>query len=198
MRRKQIKAISLIAAVSVILLVVWYSSSQNAITVQTQEIVLSELWEKIANYTDMLNSTANLIWLHLRVSGKKVQSLHIEFTALNSNGENRVYYVDVNSLGVVKINSKAINRVQHTLHPLEVFKELDRYGLKNIGPEYTIDVDFEWGDLEYTGPYLLTDGKLTPLEKVEFHTQTPVCTIVVCKDSCEVWLLKRDLARAEN
>ncbi len=135
--------------------------------------------------------------MHLVVSGGEVQLLHIEFTALNHNGESRVYFVDIRP-PKVEVRAWSIDKVQHTLHPLEVFKELDRYGLKNIGPEYTIDVDFEWGDLEYTGPYLLTDGKLTPLEKVEFHTQTPVCNIVVCKDSCEVWLLKRDLARAEN
>ncbi|WP_202319745.1 hypothetical protein [Archaeoglobus neptunius] len=196
--KRQIKAISPIAAVSVILLVVLLqSSSQNAITVQTREVVLSELWEKIA--TDMLNSTANLIWLHLRVSEEKVQSLHLEFTALNSKGENRIYYVDVNPSGAVKINSKAIERVQRTIHPLEVFRELDRYGLKNIGSEYTLDVDFEWGDLEYSeNLYLLTNGKLTPLKKVEFHTQSPICHIVVCRSGCEVWLLKRDLLRAER
>ncbi len=199
--KRQIKAISLIAAVSVVLLVVLQSSSQNAITVQTQleEIALSELWGKVANYTDMINSTANLIWLHLRVSGEKVQSLHIEFAALNSKGENRVYYVDVNPSGAVKINSRSINEVQHTIHPLEVFRELDRYGLKNIGSEYTIDVDFEWGDLVYSGNlYLLTNGKLTPLKEVEFHTRSPICNIVVCRGTCEVWLLKQDLSEAEN
>jgi len=160
------------------------------------------LWKAIMNDIDIQNSTANLQWSHLKVSDNKIQSLHLEFTGKNSKGESRIYYVDINSLGIVKIYSKPIRDFQHTIHPAYIFNELDEFGLKNVGSDYTLDISFEWGDLgfnsSYGDLYILKDGKLTPLEKVVFHVNTPICKIVVCKNVCEVWFIQDDLLKAEE
>ncbi|WP_148212082.1 hypothetical protein [Ferroglobus placidus] len=128
--------------------------------------------------------------------------MHLEFTSKNSQGESRIYYVDVNTLGIVKTYSKPIRDSQHTMHPAYIFNELDEYGLKNVGSDYTLDISFEWGDLEfdssYGDVYLLKDGGLIPLEKVIFHTNLPISRILVCKSTCEVWLTQNDLSKAEE
>ncbi len=201
------KIVALLCALFLVIIAGIYLQSGNdsyAFTIQTEieKVSLSILWNAVMDNINVQNSTANLQWLHLRVSDDKVQSLHFEFTGENSQGESRIYYVDVNSLGIVKIYSKAIIGSQHTVHPAYIFSELDKFGLKNIASNYTVDISFEWGDLgfdsSYGDVYLLKDGELIPLEKATFHTNLPIGRIVVCKSTCEVWLTQNDLSKAEE
>ena len=57
------------------------------------------------------------------------------------------------TLGVVKIYYKLIRELQHTIHPAYIFNELDEFGLKNVGSDYTLDISFEWGDLGFNSSY---------------------------------------------
>jgi len=178
---------------------------RHTFTTQTEieKVRLSILWKAVTDDIDVQNSTVNLQWLHLKVFDDRIKSLHFEFTGKNSQGESRIYYVDINSLGVVKIHSKPIRDFQHTIHPAYIFNELDEFGLKNIGSDYTLDISFEWGDLgfnsSYGNLYLLKEGKLISLEKVVFHTNIPICRIDVCRNNaCETWFVQSDLLRAEK
>ena len=179
-------------------------NKSHTFTIQTEieKVRLSILWKAVTNGTDLQNLTANLQWLHLKVSNDKIQFLHFEFTGKSSQGESRIYYVDVNSLGIVKIYSKPIRDFQHTVHPACIFNELDELGLKNVGSDYTLDISFERGDLgfnsSYGDLYMLKDGKLIPLERVVFHVNTPICRILVCKNVCEVWFIQDDLLKSEE
>ncbi len=183
----------------------WHIKSENGIKIQTKinNIKLSSLWAKITDYANLQNSTANLEWLHLRVSDGKLQSLHLEFTGEDRQGRSRIYYVDINSLGLINIYSRSIRVVQHTTHPDYIFAELDKLGLEKIGHNFILDADFEWGDLIFNstcgGLYLLDGGKLVPIKQVTFHTNTPVCRILVCRNSsCEVWFTQEDLLKADD
>jgi hypothetical protein len=172
------------------------------IQTEIENVKLSVLWKAVINDINVQNLTANLQWLHLKVSDGKIQSLHFEFAGKNSQGESRIYYVDINSIGLVKIYSKPIRDFQHMIHPAHIFNELDEFGLKNIGSDYTLDISFEWGDLgfnsSYGDLYLLKDGELIPLEKITFHVNTPICRILVCRDSCDVWFIQDDLSKAKE
>ena len=188
----------------------WYLQGKNeshAFTIQTElkRVKLSTLWIAVMNSIDMQNSTANLEWLHwlhLKASDGKIQILHLEFTGENAQGRSRIYHVNVNPSGFVTIYSQPIENIQHTIHPMRIFKELDKFGLENIGSNYTLDIDFEQGDLGFDSAYgelyLLKDGKLIPLEKVIFHVNTPICRILVCRETCEVWFVQNDLLKAEK
>jgi hypothetical protein len=173
-------------------------------TIQTElkKVKLSTLWIAVTSSVDLQNSTANLEWLHLKASDGKIRSLHLEFTGKNSRGESRIYYMNVNPSRLVNIYSKSIGDVQYTTHPTHIFAKLDEFGLENIGSDYTLDISFEWGDLGFNSShgdlYLLKDGKLIPLEKVTFHVSSPICRILVCKDTCEVWFTQDDLLKAEE
>jgi len=185
----------------------WYLRGENeshAFTIQTdlKKVKLSTLWIAVTNSTDVQNSTANLEWLYLKAFDGKIQILHLEFTGKNTQGRSRIYYVNVNPLGFVTIYSKSIENVQHTTHPMHIFSELDKFGLENIGSNYTLDIDFEQGDLGFDSAYgelyLLKDGELIPLEKVIFHVNTPICRILVCRETCEAWFVQNDLLKAEK
>ncbi|HIP25022.1 MAG TPA: hypothetical protein EYG81_00940, partial [Archaeoglobus profundus] len=56
-------------------------NENHAFTIQTEfeKVKLCMLWKAIMNDIDVQNSTANLQWLHLKVSDNKIQSLHLEF-----------------------------------------------------------------------------------------------------------------------
>jgi len=202
--KKIVAFLCILLLVTITSLYLQSGNESHTFTIQTEieKVRLSILWKAVTNGTDLQNSTANLQWLHLKVSDGKIRSLHFEFTGKNSQGESRIYYVDVNSLGIVKIHSKPIVDSQHTIHPAYVFSELDKFGLKNISSNYTLDISFEWGDLgfdsSYGDLYMLKDGKLIPLKRVVFHVNTPICRILVCKNVCEVWFIQDDLLKAEE
>ena len=205
--KKRIVVLCICTALSLTVIASWYLGSENEsyeFTIQTEleEIKLSTLWIAVTKSIDLQNSTANLGWLHLEASDGKIQSLHLEFTGKNSQGKNRIYFVNINSLGKIDIYSKPIGDIRFTKHPMRVFVELDKFGLERIGSDYTLDIDFEWGDFGfnsyYSDLYLLKGSKLIPLEMVIFHTNSPICTILVCKDSCEIWITQDDLSKAEE
>jgi len=172
------------------------------IQTELREVKLSALWIAVTNSVDLQNSTANLEWLRLKASNGKIQSLLLIFAGKNSQGKNMIYYVNINPSGDVDIYSKPTGDIQFTTHPMRVFVELDELGLDRIGLDYSLDLSFEWGDLgfnsSYGNIYLLEDGRLRPLESVTFHTNSPICRILVCKDTCEVWFIQEDLSKAEE
>ncbi len=201
---KKIVAVLCVVLFLITIVGLYLRSETKNCTIQTEleKVELSMVWQAAVSSVDLQNQTANLEWLHLKVSDRKIQSLHLEFTGKNSQGKSRMYYVDVNSLGRVKIHSKSVRELQPTTHPMNVLRELDKFGLENVGADYTLDISFEWGDLgfnsSYGNLYLLKEGKLIPLEKVVFHTNIPICRIDVCKGACETWFVQNDLLRAEK
>ncbi|WP_456329427.1 hypothetical protein [Archaeoglobus sp.] len=205
--RREIVVLSICTLLLLTVIASWHLGSENEsyeFTIQTElnKVKLSTLWNAVAKSVDLQNSTANLEWLRLKASDGKIRSLHLEFKGVNSQGKGRIYYVNVNPSGNVDVYSRSIDDVQFTRHPMHIFAELDEFGLEKIGSDYTLDVDFEWGDLGFNSSYvdlnLLKDGKLIPLEKVTFHTNSPVFTILVCKDTCETWFTQEDLSKAEE
>jgi hypothetical protein len=163
---------------------------------------LSDIWSVIVKAANVQNETANLEWFRLKVEDGKMHLLHLEFNGNGVDGRKRVYFVDVDSSGRVRINSGTVEQAISTRHPAKVFRELDSLGLYSIGSSYTLSVDFEWGDMGFdstvTPLYLLEYGELKPLREVVFHTDRPVCEIEVCKNGCEVWFLREDLRRASE
>ncbi|WP_456468628.1 hypothetical protein [Archaeoglobus sp.] len=205
--KRVIVVLCICIALFLVVIASWYLGSENKsyeFTIQTElkKVKLSTLWIAVTKSVDLQNSTANLEWLYLKASDGKIRSLHLEFTGKNSQGESRIYYMNVNPSGLVNIYSKSIGDIQCTTHPMHIFARLDEFGLENIGSDYTLDTSFEWGDLgfnsSYGNLYLLKDGKLIPLEKVTFHVNSPICRILVCKDTCEVWFTQDDLLKAEE
>lgn len=163
---------------------------------------LSDFWSAVVKAANVQNETANLEWLRLKVEDGKIHLLHLEFNGNGVDGRKRVYFVDVDSTGRVRINSGTVEQSISTRHPTKVFRELDALGLYSIGSSYTLSVDFEWGDIGFdstvTPLYLLENGELKPLRGVVFHTDWPVCEIAVCKNGCEVWFIREDLSRASE
>jgi|GEM_PF-893609 len=148
---------------------------------------LSELWVTVANQTGIDNSTAILDQLRIRtMQDGSVKSLILEFYADNQD-IHHWYHAELNPTGAITWYQSLTDDIPEGTHPLNLFTEIEQISYRELIDKragLAIEVDSQWGDLEYDAGYgdlfVLDNGKLTPLKRAVFHTDEPFYDIFIC------------------
>lgn len=190
------------------------TEAEEKITFPTalSELSLVQIWEKVVEVTDVQDSTADLRSFSLQGRENEmgeISFLYFEFHGMNTEGKSQSYRIDLNGTkGELIRHSYDLDEVYMSAspnHPLEYFEELDKVGLANMetNAHFWISIDFQWGDLGwvrddiYTDIYRLNDGELTSLNKIIFHTDTPVGHIEVANGGArQTWFITSDIDKA--
>ncbi|GAB7016257.1 hypothetical protein [Methanogenium cariaci] len=150
---------------------------------------LSNLWSIVTDQTGVDNSTAILSQISIITAPDGViESLIFDFYG-DEEGIHQWYHVGVNPKGAITWRSSKIDGVPPKgTHPLSLFTEIERIPYREWFGEkagLAIDVDSQSGDLSYGASsysdiFVLDTGELTPLKRVEFHTDEPFYEITIC------------------
>lgn len=174
------------------------------------ELSLLELWDMIANSTDIQEQTAEMGTFHMDCNDNcSMDHLYFTFGGRNSEGRPCIYFADFNHESKIDIRSYEVDSFPVKRHPALVFEEIDKLGLDSLNPSdegMTIHISFMSGDVGYGNDYLnifhLENGALMPLDEIIYHSQVPWCTIsvyhLVPNDRTETWFLSEDISLAET
>jgi len=165
------------------------NSGQNyaCISPNAYGLPLSSLWETVLENVGVENETAVLQWLYVEIDRDgKVEHIVLQFSG-TFNGEPRWYQVEVFS-GKVKWHSWKAEEVGRGLHPLTLFKEIEKLNLREIPSGengITIDTAPISGSVgyedRYSDIYLLKNGILIPLKRIVFDSDIPWYLVGICK-----------------
>jgi hypothetical protein len=152
-----------------------------------KELSLLELWEMIADSTDIQERTAELGTFHMNYNNEgKMDHLYFDFGGRNREGRPCLYFADFNHESKIDIRAYEVDSFPVKRHPALVFEEIDKLCLDMLKPGsegMTVHISFTSGDVGYRNNYLdilhLENGVLVPLNEIIFHSQVPWCTISV-------------------
>lgn len=146
---------------------------------------LSELWNLTLEEMKASNeSILNLFYVETDENGN-LNHLILEFTDVKAR---KTYHFEYSNGKLHYYSAKAEN--VKGLHPMTIFRELEKLDFRDILREYpykgfVIDVDKESGDVgydsNYTKIYLLFNGSLIPLKGIIFHSENPWYVVKICK-----------------
>jgi len=154
------------------------------------ELSLTEMWNAVADVTDVQESMAELGSFNLRADEDGgIDSLYFDFRGRNKEGRPYIYFAEMGGEGKIDIReNESKNSVSLSAHPMTVFAEIDKVGLDSLEPGeagFAMEISFQEGDVgysyDYSDIYHLEDGALRQLEEIIFHSETPWCTIGVYK-----------------
>lgn len=157
------------------------------VPITLDEFTLTDFWKKTAAATDIQEISAQLDSLYLSTEATgAIRVQYLTFHGQNEKGRPTLYWVSTNTEGELYWHSSEQNFSMITQHPLDVFAEIDSYGLPAIpqGDDgYNLRVGYQWGGIKYSSDnmaiYRLCDGELTPLKEISFATNIPLATIEV-------------------
>jgi hypothetical protein len=150
---------------------------------------LSSLWEIVLENTKVENKSVILNWLHIDINGNgDIEHIILEFSGVIDQ-RCKMYHIEVNARGKVRWYSADIDNASGGMHPLTLFKELEKLNFREIpsGDDgISIDVSATSGSVGYEDNkcvdiYLLKNGSLIPLKKVIFESSIPWYPIEICK-----------------
>ena len=191
MSKKLLFGILAIAVVFVagVLLGLSLKSNQNYACIQPNAygLPLSSLWKTVLENAEIENETAVLQWLYVEIDKDgRVEHIVLQFTGI-FNGEPRWYQVETIH-GKVKWYSWKAEKVGEGLHPLTLFKEIEKLNLREIPSGengITIDASPISGSVgyedKYSDIYLLKNGILIRLKRIIFDSNIPWYPIGICK-----------------
>ncbi|MDF2956650.1 MAG: hypothetical protein OD814_000272 [Candidatus Alkanophagales archaeon MCA70_species_1] len=148
---------------------------------------LSSLWKTVLENAGVENETAVLQWLYVKIDRDgRVEHIVLQFSG-TFDGEPRWYQVEV-SCGKVRWHSWKAEKVGEGLHPLTLFKEIEKLNLREIPSGengITIDTAPISGSVgyedKYSDIYLLKNGVLIRLKRIIFDSDIPWYPIGICK-----------------
>ena len=150
---------------------------------------LSEFWEVVLQETKASNESA-LNWFYVTTDEKgNLKHLILEFSEVTDCKPCKTYHVEYIN-GKLKYYSAEVEHVKAGLHPLAIFRELEKLDFREILRAYpyksfVIDAEMESGRVgyssNYTKVYLLLNGSLIPLKRIIFDSEIPWCRITISK-----------------
>jgi hypothetical protein len=151
------------------------------------ELSLLELWEMVADSTDIEEPSAQMGMFDLRCDGEgNMNYLYFTFGGRNSQGKPCIHFAQFDHMNKIDILTYETDSFAVTRHPALVFEEIDRFGLDTLDPGsegLKVLISFTGGDVGYSNNYLdifhLENGKLTPLDEIIFHSEVHWCTIAI-------------------
>jgi hypothetical protein len=152
-----------------------------------KELSLLELWDMVADSTDIQEQTAELSTLHMNCDDEsRLDHLYFTFGGRNSEGRPCIYFADFNHGSKIDIRAYEVDSFAVKRHPALIFEEIDRIGFDSLTPGdegLTIHISFLSGDVGYRNDNLdifhLENGTLAPLNELIFHSNVSWCTISV-------------------
>lgn len=149
---------------------------------------LSELWEIVLQEIGASNeSTLNRFYVEMDEKGN-LKHLILEFSEVKCK-PCRTYHVEYVN-GKLGYYSAEVENVKAGLHPLTLFKELEKLNFRDVLRDYSykgfvIDAEMESGRVGYssnfTKIYLLLNGSLIPLKRIIFDSEIPWCRVTISK-----------------
>jgi hypothetical protein len=204
--------------------------SSVAIPNKLNELSLTAAFNEVVEKTNVYEDAVEFKTLRLHTNGSGViDSFSFSFYAISKTGKETVpvlFAVQMNENGELEWESYGLNNNDSYYHnptlslkDLKVLTEIDKLGLSSIAPGdngSVVQIDLQQGDIGYSRPqsglYCLQDGKLTPLDKVVFHSNDYWITISVFEnlagkagetfqtgdgETSQIWFLAEDLNKAE-
>lgn len=146
---------------------------------------LSKFWNLVLKKTKASNESI-LNWFYVETDENgNLNHLILEFTDVKAR---KTYHIEYLNGKISYYSAKAEN--VKGLHPMTIFRELEKLNFKEILKEYpykgfVIDIGKESGDVgydsNYTKIYLLSNGSLIPLKDIVFHSENPWYVVRICK-----------------
>ena len=171
------------------------------------EFSFNDFWNQVLLTTKVREESVKMFSFRLSAINGDIKSLYLNFYGEDEQGNTYSYFVNVNSLKELIWYSNEFTSENIALENVTtIFDEMDKLGFENIcraNEAFELWINYHGGDILYEGNdakiFLLSEGKLNELERIEFHTNSLWMNINVFIDGVpQTWFIDNDVDLASE